>query len=529
MSPEITIIQTGGTIASEKNEESEKYGLKPVVSEKGIKVIAGFEIELFPLMEKDSSLMTDSDRIAIGVKTAEELSKGRKVGITHGTDTLQDSACFLKYNLVYNSTRVAFTGALYPRRSGRYDGDRNFRDTVIFCGRGNEFSGVFVVLGGYVMDPEFWGKHLYRFHDPVIQKYQQILENGTSQRHRLLKWLTGLKSEFFSEPFDPFAVIIQDKVLKRKHTTPFIEVDGHFTVKRGQEGYVKGLDVRGPTPIEEERKDLYQYLGRTKKMTNTYLFLKHYAQLKECVVNRIGEPSQTIDLTEELIKEYEGEPDRLLKYWKCFDPTFDERCSLKEVHIFGDASSDLSRFVDERGGVAYSGFVMRGWGFGHVNTSDRDTIKFLNACKKEEVPIVVTTAEGVIVSDEYQVARDLIYKFNGIPSGTRSDKEAQIRLASAVSHPKKREFIRKVAEEYGLNYLDIVRAYHVGGSLFKTPQQRLRYEEKFNVPTNLDIAACPLFSFEEKILLLATALQYLRKGVDHELIHIPKLKFKGRS
>jgi L-asparaginase/Glu-tRNA(Gln) amidotransferase subunit D len=503
MSYRVTVIQTGGTIATEIDEKSEESGLRPVKFESGIKNINGTKVKFMPIMSKDSSLIRDEDRIKIGEAIAEEIRNGQNVVITHGTDTLQDTAGIMNYNLVYNPRRVVFTGALYPRGTKFFDGDRNFEDSVCFAAKGMSFSGVFTVMGGHVLDPHLWGKHLYRFHDPVIQHLQQLQERSETKKVTIL----------IPEPFDTFALVKKGKIRQMHHKSAFYEVDGHFTIDSGADGKVKTLDIRGPLPVKNKDLDLHFYLPRPKNMTEVFTFLQSYGNLKGLLINNGGNIDSVFTKVEGLTKTIGFDEKKLLSYWKKLKPHFDSRCLLKKVFVIGDTASDLSVFVKNIKNDDFSGFVIRGWGFGHANVDDPGSQEFFKVCEENEIPVVVTTGEGVPVSDEYEVARRLFYKYGCIPSGTLSDKEAQIRLSSCVGHPEKKEFIEKVAEEFVLKPLNIVRAYYVGGLLFKNTTQRLRFEQQFNVPTNIDVASSPLFVFEEKILLLAMILSYLREKV----------------
>jgi len=503
MSHKITVIQTGGTIATERNEKSEEVGLRPVKFDFGIKKINGTKVKFLSIMSKDSSLIRDGDRIKIGEAVAKEIKKGNDVVVTHGTDTLQDTACVLNYNLIYNPKRVVLTGALYPSGSKFSDGAKNFEDSIYFASKGSDFSGVFTVMLGHVLDPHLWGKHLYRFHDPVIQHLQELQERNENKKSMIL----------FPEPFDSFATIKNGKIKILHHESAFYEVDGYFIIDSGSDGKVKKVDVRGPIPVKNKDLDLNPYLPRSRKMIEVFNFLLSYGDLKRLLINGEKNADTIFREVKRLIKNIGFDADRLLCYWKNLKPHFDGRCLLKNVFVIGDTGSDLSVFIKNIKNGDFSGFVIRGWGFGHANVDDPCSQEFFKSCEENEIPIVITTGEGIPVSDEYEVARSLFYKYGCIPSGTLNDKEAQTRLASCIGHPKKRKFIEKVGEEFVLRPLNIIRAYYVGGLLFKNSTQRLRFEQQFNIPTNVDIASSPLFVFEEKILLVSMILSYLREKV----------------
>ncbi len=289
-------------------------------------------------------------------------------------------------------------------------------------------------------------------------------------------------------------------------------MDGHFTVDRGSDGTVRGLDLRGPLPVSGRRADLHNHVPRSKKMSEVFNFLESYGNLKRLILNDEKSHKSVENEIEKLTKSIGFGSRKLIKSWRRLKPFFDRRCNLKKIFVIGDTASDLSVFIKNIENGDFDGFIVRGCGFGHANVDDPGSQEFFKVCEDSNIPVVITTGEGVPVSDEYEVARRLFYIYGCIPSGTLNDKEAQVRLASCIGHPEKVKFIHKTAEEFGLEFLDIIRGYYIGGILFKTMNQRLRFERHFNMPTNVEIAASTLFTFEEKILLISMSLSYLQES-----------------
>ncbi len=71
-----------------------------------------FEYEISSVLQKDSLEMTDEDRQAI--RQAVEAGPDERVVITHGTDTMVETALFLR-GIPHKS--IVFTGAMEPARS----------------------------------------------------------------------------------------------------------------------------------------------------------------------------------------------------------------------------------------------------------------------------------------------------------------------------------------------------------------------------------------------------------------------------
>ena len=100
------------------------------------------EVDVRTLMMIDSLEMTDQDRIMIAdnCNRAEE----KKIIITHGTDTMSDTARFLAEK-VLNKT-IVLTGAMIPYKFGSSDGLFNLGSAMAFVQ--SLPAGVYVAMNG---------------------------------------------------------------------------------------------------------------------------------------------------------------------------------------------------------------------------------------------------------------------------------------------------------------------------------------------------------------------------------------------
>ena len=147
----IHLITTGGTIEKVYSEQSGQVENVAAKIDRYLRLLRlpDAEIDVTPLMNKDSLEMTDADRQMI-LSTVRDKVAGAAVVITHGTDTMVQTGQLLKRRLQTPAFPVVLTGAMTPLGFERSDGLQNLTE-ALFAARVLP-PGVWIVIHGQAFD-----------------------------------------------------------------------------------------------------------------------------------------------------------------------------------------------------------------------------------------------------------------------------------------------------------------------------------------------------------------------------------------
>jgi len=145
----ITIITTGGTIDKVYFDAKSDYQIgDPQVKKILDRVGSTVSCDVVELFHKDSLELTEEDRASI--VTAAASSEASRVVITHGTDTMVQTAKALKQ--VAETKTVVLVGSLTPARFR--ESDAEFNIGVAIGAVQSLPNGVYLAMNGKIFHPE---------------------------------------------------------------------------------------------------------------------------------------------------------------------------------------------------------------------------------------------------------------------------------------------------------------------------------------------------------------------------------------
>ena len=151
---QLEIFTTGGTIDKVYFDAKSKFEVgEPQILEVLREANLSIAYQVTPLMRKDSLELTDQDRAL--VRKAVEASTATRIVITHGTDTMTETARALTG---VTGKTIVLTGAMQPARFRFTDAVFNIASAMMAAQ--TLAAGVYIAMNGQVFDPETTRKNL---------------------------------------------------------------------------------------------------------------------------------------------------------------------------------------------------------------------------------------------------------------------------------------------------------------------------------------------------------------------------------
>ena len=151
----IVVLGTGGTIAGTSLDAADNVGYTAAQLEvsslvRAVPPLADVPLEAEQVAQVDSKDMSHAVWRALALRCAHHLARPEVAGIviTHGTDTLEETAWFLQ-RVLAPAKPIVLTAAMRPATALQSDGPQNLLDAVCVA-RSAVASGVVAVLGGQV-------------------------------------------------------------------------------------------------------------------------------------------------------------------------------------------------------------------------------------------------------------------------------------------------------------------------------------------------------------------------------------------
>src|SRR6185295_170592 len=151
----VIVLGTGGTIAGTSADAGDNVGytaaqLGVALLVRAVPALADVPLEAEQVAQVDSKDMSHAVWRELALRCARQLARDDVAGVvvTHGTDTLEETAWFLQ-RVLAPAKPIVLTAAMRPATSLQADGPQNLLDAVSVA-RTPGARGVVAVLGGQV-------------------------------------------------------------------------------------------------------------------------------------------------------------------------------------------------------------------------------------------------------------------------------------------------------------------------------------------------------------------------------------------
>ena len=129
----VYVLTTGGTMEKVYSEQTGSVANVDTKIDRYLKLLRlpDCEVNVVPLMNKDSLEMTDADRVLILGMVRAILKENAPIVITHGTDTMVQTGLYLRRALPELKVPIVLTGAMTPLGFEGSDGLQNLTESLI--------------------------------------------------------------------------------------------------------------------------------------------------------------------------------------------------------------------------------------------------------------------------------------------------------------------------------------------------------------------------------------------------------------
>lgn len=146
----IYVLSTGGTIEKVYSEHTGSVANVSSKIDRYLRLLRlpDAEINIVPLMNKDSLEMTGADRLLLLGMVRAILKENAPMLITHGTDTMVETGLYLQRALSKVEVPIVMTGAMTPLGFEGSDGLQNLTESLLAVRLLSP--GIYVVIHGQV-------------------------------------------------------------------------------------------------------------------------------------------------------------------------------------------------------------------------------------------------------------------------------------------------------------------------------------------------------------------------------------------